>query len=78
MNKIYRLLKEYDNGTCYDLYTIPYVESCTDNLTKRKYQYDEEKAWIVYGAGSLTTMYDVSSLIFGIRPVVSVLKDVLK
>lgn len=35
-------LKEYDNGTCYDLYTIPYVESCTDNLTKRKYQYDEE------------------------------------
>lgn len=34
-------LKEYDNGTCYDLYTIPYVESCTDNLAKRKYQYDE-------------------------------------
>lgn len=46
--------------------------------TSSKYQYDEEKAWIVYGAGSLTTMYDVSSLIFGIRPVVSVLKDVLK
>ena len=35
-------LKEYDNGTCYDLYTIPYVESCSDNPTKRKYQYDEE------------------------------------
>lgn len=46
--------------------------------TSSKYQYDEEKAWIVYGVGSLTTMYDVSSLIFGIRPVVSVLKDVLK
>lgn len=46
--------------------------------TSTKYDYNDIGAWVIYGAGSLTTLYDVTYEGFGIRPVISVLKEKIK